>query len=177
MGQKSKRVTTVTTQCPCISREKNQKYLGTFIHKNLGNIDHFVTYQHIWIWGMTYWFEAWLDYAGFVRTYPFQLQRYGKFHGEQEVFSGENARKFSITQVCNGLPSWTTCFFAFWNPLTYVFPIDLYSFLPSNFQLTTWPVHVWFHDPLVPSSHDIHSWSDGCTLKDSESQKMRFPGR
>lgn len=89
MGQKSKRVATVTTQCPCISREKNQKYLGTFIHKKLGNIDHFVTYQHIWIWGMTYWFEAWLDYAGFVRTYPFQLQSYGNFYGEHEVFLGK----------------------------------------------------------------------------------------
>jgi hypothetical protein len=55
----------------------------------LGNIDHFVTYQHIWIWGMTYWFEAWLDYAGFVRTYPFQLQSYGNFYGEHEVFLGK----------------------------------------------------------------------------------------
>ena len=70
-------------------------------------------------------------------------------------FLGKMPEHSQLSKYVMGCHHEQHVFFAFWNPLTYVFPIDLHSFLPSNFQLTTWPVHVWFHDPFVPISHDI----------------------
>ena len=51
----SKRVKTChnPSQCPCIFTWEKSKISWDVYPQNLGNIDHFVTYQHIWIWGMT----------------------------------------------------------------------------------------------------------------------------